>query len=202
MGEKAENRMQTCILSCLPCKADDARTVLESRQAMKVLGDGKLFAFCGAGVRASWSTVAAFLQALSEGKCPAWEQTSETPFWSSIKGAFANFLSVTLPGGEGSTTSQLLRGAAAASHLMGDFLARKAKDTDTKFAYGELSKLMRFGWLLTAAQKATLEGWLNESLAQTITRAGTGGPSATSTKRVNNKQKNKDMTALVGGLFK
>lgn len=117
VGDNTETRLRSCILSRLPCNTGDPRAVLDSRQAMKTLGDGKLFAFCGAGVRAPWSTVAAFPQALGEGKCPAWEQAS-------IEEA----------------TTQYLRGAAAAAmHLMTDFSTRKAADNEVKLAYGELS---------------------------------------------------------------
>lgn len=41
IGEKAEKRMHTCILGCLPCQPNDQRSVLDCRQAMQSLGDGK-----------------------------------------------------------------------------------------------------------------------------------------------------------------
>lgn len=200
IGEKAEKRMHTCILACLPCQPNDMRAVLDSKQAMKSLGDGKLFAFCGAGVRASWSAVYAFIQSLSEGKCPAWEQASSSPFWTSTKAAFANFLIVEVPATD-DTGAHALRGAPAAQHLMSEFLACKAKDPATKFAYGELSKLTRFGWLLTEQHNAMVQAWLTESLAQTITLTGASSSSGAA-KKNSGKQKNKDMSALVGGLFK
>lgn len=198
IGEKAERRMQTSILACLPVKAGDVRTIAECKQLLKVLGEGKLFAFCGAGLQASWSTVYSLVQCLSEGRSPPWHQGGGGEFWTSVQGACANFLSTRAGASAGSADVPALYGAAAAAAQMQTLLDRK-KDGEGNMRYGDLSNLLRFKWLLTAEHQKLLDGWVSDSLAQP---AMVEPSSESKNSRNSKKQKSQDIKTLVSGLFK
>lgn len=69
IGPAAETRMHQVILDCLPQKPDN-RSMGECLTLLQKIGDGRLHAFCGAGLQAAYSTIRSFLMTLSEGRSP------------------------------------------------------------------------------------------------------------------------------------
>lgn len=201
IGERAEKRMHECILSCLPCRIDDYMpTLADSRQSMKRLGEGRLYAFCGAGVQAVWSTVSSSLQVLNEGRCPAWHQAAHSPFWTSVQEACANFLKVHVPAVGDDAPENILYGAGAAKHMMAAFLQKKAANDKTNFKYGDLTTLLKFKWLLAKRDQDLVDSWVAETLSKPASSPTSAADSSAAGKKA--KGKNKDLKNLVGGLFK
>lgn len=200
IGPGAEARMHESILQCLPVLPDE-RTMGACLQALQTLGEGKLYAFCGSGLQAAFSTVKNFLTILNEGRMPPWHQATESDFFKKVKSAFANFLQHERECTDGRKI--LLHGALAAKGLFGEFSVVAAGENGAaRLRYDELSRLTRYKWLLTNEQAMKVDEWVNVTLAQAPEQSVGSGEKCKSAGNQKSKKHNADVKAIVGNLFK
>lgn len=203
IGSGAEVRLHQSILKCLPTTPDD-RSVASCLQEMNNLGDGKLVAFCGAGLQATFTTCRNFLSYLHEGRSPPWQQAPQEPFWNKVQSAFANFLKFS-PSASAGSASVELHGAAAAQALYAlveqELGAEKANNT-TKVVYEQAAPLNLYKWLLSAEQCRLVETWVNDSIAQHCSAIVKAPEASETSSKKKGRKTGQDMHKIVGSLFK
>lgn len=203
IGLGAEARMHASILACLP-QVPDQRSMTECLQALKNLADGKLYAFCGAGLQSTCSTIRSFLAIFIEGRAPPWHQATESDFFKKGKQCFANFLKYGQPA-RAEVEATTLYGAEAAAATFTDLHARMGRSNAPKITYEQLAVIVRYKWLLSPEQAVVVEEWVDKSLAQGPADHFEEAEAADQKKAASTKKKkaqNADIKAIVGNLFK
>lgn len=115
MGEPGTERMEQCILDCLPTK-EKPMSMAQSDALFKSLSDCKLLQFRGTSMVSIFGSIHGFVTSMLQGRAPSLGVVTDNKFMLQVKDRMSLFCIATVAASSDETAEDLV-GRAAAEHI-------------------------------------------------------------------------------------
>ncbi len=161
-GDGGMQMIQDAALAMLPSKAKPTSVTLETISArMSAMKNSSLYKYNGSKGQSSVDVTAANFEQMIQGREPRVESLKASLVFAAVLAALPLFCHRSVQNA-GSVAKVTHYGEKALYITLKEAVA---KDTAKTLCFGDLNDLHVYAWLLTAAQKATLEGLTKNILA-------------------------------------